>query len=183
MCLVIATWDTHSGMVASEGRMMQQSPYPVAVGPVTKTIAAEDCFKVHRITPSVVVGIIGWTHVTDELLVSLRTDLTTYDEAAVTRHMVRVMDKHPGVPLQAVVMGIQGGRVHAAMWGDFDPAHPHSPTHPTNKAKVIALGDDVIASEAIKLARRGVPLQKVFETLSQKHDTINDRVHIEEIYA
>jgi hypothetical protein len=176
MCLVVAVWDERRGVVASEGRMMRQS--------VPKTIAAEDVFKVHRLAPSLVVGIVGWAHVTDELLASIR-DLTTYDEQVVTGHMLRLMQKYPAAALQAVLMGVQDGRVHAATWGDFDPSRSYSPVHPLNRPKVIALGNSDIAGEAIAMVRRGAQLNAVFGTLAQKYDTLNANVRVEgiEIYA
>jgi len=182
MCLVIATWDGKTGAVASEGRMMKLAA-PVAFGPVTKTVAADDCFKVHRLTPSLIVGIIGWAHVTDDLLACLRAELLAYDEPVVTAHMVRLKEKYPAAALQVVLMGIQDGRVHAATWSDADPSRCYSPTHPANRPKTIVLGDSDIAGEALAMVRRGTPLQDIFAALAQKHATINDRVHTEEIYA
>jgi hypothetical protein len=149
----------------------------------TPSIAAEDVFKVHRLTPSLVVGIVGWAHVTDELLASIR-DLTTYDEPVVTSHMRRLLQKYPGAALQAVLMGVRDGRVHAAQWGDWDPSRSFTPLHPLNRwPKVLAVGNSDIAGEAIALVHRGTPLQAVFETLAQKYNTINSHVRVEGIHA
>lgn len=184
MCLVIAQWNSKTGTVASEGRMMQQLAAPVAVAPVSKTIAGDDVFKVHRLGPSLIVGIVGWAHVADDLLTSLRADLTTFDEQIVSRHMLRLKQKYPAAALQAVLMGHRDGRVCAAAWSDADPEHAVSPRHPVNHwPKVLVLGDTDIAREAVTMARRGTPLQDIFAVLAQKHATINDRVLTEEIHA
>jgi hypothetical protein len=174
MCLVIAAWDGKSGVVASEGRMMRLGATP--------SVAAEDVFKVHRLTPFLVVGIVGWAHVTDALLASIQ-DLTTYDEQVVSGHMRRLMQKYPGAALQAVLMGVRDGRVQAAQWGDWDPSCPYAPTHPLNRPKVLALGDSDLQGDAIALVRRGTPLQAVFETLARKYDMVNANVRVEEIYG
>jgi hypothetical protein len=176
MCLCIASWTEKSGFIASEGRMMRQRGSEW-------TPAAEDVYKVHRLTPSLVVGIVGWAHVCDELLASLQADLTTYDEAIVTGHMQRLTRKHPGAALQAVLMGVRDGRVCAAMWGDFDPSRSFTPTHPLNRPKALAIGNADIAGEASAMVRRGAPLNAVFEILALKYDQVNINVQVERVYA
>jgi len=179
MCLVIARWTKQSGEVASEGRMMET--IPAVHGPAPKRVASDDTFKVHRLTPSLVVGIVGWSHVTDELLAALRADLSTYDEDVVTRHMLRLKQNCPAAALQVVLMGIRDGHVHAATWSDADPSRAFSPTHPVNRPKAIVLGDSDIAREALAMLRRDAPLKVIFAALAQKHVTINDRVRTEEV--
>jgi hypothetical protein len=174
MCLCIASWTEKSGFIASEGRMMRQR------GP-TWTPAAEDVYKVHRLTPSLVVGIVGWAHVCDELLAALHADLTAYDEPIVTGHVQRLVQKYPGAALQAVLMGVRDGRVCAAMWGDFDPSRSFTPAYPLNRPRVLAIGNADVAGGAVAMIRRGSPLQSVFETLAQKYDQINANVRVEEI--
>ena len=175
MCLVICKWDEKAGVLASEGRLMAQLAAPVAFGPVSQRIVAEDVFKVHRLAPSLAVGIVGWAHVTDELLASLRAELTAYDEPVVTRHMERLKQKYPTAALQAVLLGVRDGGVHAAAWYDAEPSRPYT-------AKVIALGNTDLARSACKLVRNGWPLQEVFARLSRKYPQINDRMKTEEIY-
>jgi hypothetical protein len=183
VCLCICSWTEKSGYIASDGRMMRQPATPVAVGHAPWTIAAEDVFKCHRLAPSLVAGIVGWAHVADELLASLQAELTTYDEQIVTGHMGRLIQKHPGAALQAVLMGVRDGRVHAAMWGDFDPSRSFTPTHPLKRPKVLCIGNTDVAGEASAMVRRGSPLNTVFETLAQKYDQINANVRVEEIYG
>ena len=93
------------------------------------------------------------------------------------------MQKYPGAALQAVLMGVRDGKVHAAQWGDWDPSCPYSPTLPLNRPKVLALGDSDLQGDAIALVRRGTPLQAVFETLARKYDMVNANVRVEEIYG
>jgi len=145
------------------------------------TPAAEDVYKVHRLTPSLVVGIVGWAHVCDELLASLQADLTAYDEAIVTGHVQRLVQKYPGAALQAVLMGVRDGRVCAAMWGDFDPSRSFTPTYPRNRPKVLVLGSADVAEDAIAMVRRGAPLHSIFETLALKYPQINANTRVEEL--
>jgi hypothetical protein len=181
MCLVIATWNEKLGTVASEGRMMMHSAAPVAFGQVPKQVAADDVFKVHRLTPSLVVGIVGWAHVADELLTYLRAVLIDYCPEIVTARMVWLKKKYPTAALQALLMGVRDGKVCAAAWSDADPAHPITPVGPLNR-RVLVLGDSEIAQEAVTLTRRDIPLKSVFESLATKYTTINANVREEHVH-
>lgn len=179
MCLVIARWDATHGLIASDGRMMQQLAAPVCFGSVPKTVAADDVFKVHRLTPSLIVGIVGWAHVADELLTSLRAELTTYDEPIVSGHMMRLKAKYPRAALQCVLIGVRDS-VHAATWSDGDPAHAVTPAYPVTQLTTIVLAEPDLRLEAYRMVRR-VPLNQVFETLARKYPAINSAMRVEEI--
>jgi hypothetical protein len=171
MCLVIAKWDDKSGVMASDGRMMQQPG---------NIVVADDVFKCHRLGPSLIVGIIGWAHVTDELLVCLQNDLTSYDVGIGTKHFERLLKKYPQAALQAVLMGVRDGIVQAAMWVDSFPTRSFTPV---KHARVIALGNSDLAGEATELVRAGTPLHEVFESLEKKYSNINAHVREESIHA
>lgn len=179
MCLVIARWNDGQGELASEGRMMAHLAAPVAHGPIPMRVAADDCFKVHRLGPSLIAGIVGWSHVADELLEFLRT-LTAYEPESVTPHVVRLLQKHPGAALQAVLMGVKDGKVQAAAWFDAAPSGYFSPQFPAN-GRVLVLGNNDISAEAAAMARRGGPLKDIFTVLALKFNTINSNVKLERI--
>lgn len=178
MCLVIARWNDRRGEMASDGRMVLQPPAPVIYPRVTTV--SEDTFKVHRLTPSLIVGIIGWQHVTDALLATLRAELTDFSPDVVTAHAVKLKERYPGSAFQVCVAGVRDGRVCAAAWYDADPSTYLAPLYPANR-RVLCLGDTDLANDARTLAQRGTSMQSIFDTLSERYQNINAIVNTEEI--